>query len=98
MANICVVDDKDILRESLETALTRDDHTVTSFGDPTEALTRIKSKNFDLVLCDLKMPKMDGLSVIRELRAGGCDVPVAVEKLGVDLLIQWGHSEYIRAW
>ena len=29
---------------------------------------------------------------------GGCDVPLVVEKLGVDLLIQWGHSEYIRAW
>ena len=29
---------------------------------------------------------------------GGCDVPVSIEKLGVDLLIQWGHSEYIRAW
>ena len=28
----------------------------------------------------------------------GCDVPIVVEKLGVDLLIQWGHSEYIRAW
>lgn len=28
---------------------------------------------------------------------GGCDTP-KVEKLGVDLLIQWGHSEYIRAW
>ena len=29
---------------------------------------------------------------------GGCDVPVSVQKLGVDLLIQWGHSEYIRSW
>ncbi|MBI2651335.1 diphthamide synthesis protein [Candidatus Woesearchaeota archaeon] len=29
---------------------------------------------------------------------GGCDVPLSVEKLGVDLLIQWGHSEYIRSW
>ena len=29
---------------------------------------------------------------------GGCDVPISVEKLGVDLLIQWGHSEYIRTW
>ena len=29
---------------------------------------------------------------------GGCDIPVSVQKLGVDLLIQWGHSEYIRAW
>lgn len=29
---------------------------------------------------------------------GGCDVPLAVEKLGADLIIQWGHTEYIRAW
>lgn len=29
---------------------------------------------------------------------GGCDVPVSVQKLGADLIIQWGHSEYIRAW
>lgn len=29
---------------------------------------------------------------------GGCDVPLQVEKLGVDLLIQWGHSPYIRSW
>ena len=29
---------------------------------------------------------------------GGCDVPIVVEKLGVDLIIQWGHSEYIRSW
>jgi 2-(3-amino-3-carboxypropyl)histidine synthase len=29
---------------------------------------------------------------------GGCDIPLSVEKLGVDLLIQWGHSHYIRAW
>ena len=29
---------------------------------------------------------------------GGCDVPLQVEKLGVDLLIQWGHSVYIRSW
>ena len=29
---------------------------------------------------------------------GACDVPLQVERLGVDLLIQWGHSEYIRSW
>ncbi len=29
---------------------------------------------------------------------GGCDVPIVVKKLGVDLLIQWSHSEYIRSW
>jgi len=29
---------------------------------------------------------------------GGCDIPISVQKLGIDLLIQWGHSEYIRVW
>ena len=29
---------------------------------------------------------------------GGCDVPLQLEKLGVDLLIQWGHSVYVRSW
>ena len=29
---------------------------------------------------------------------GGCDIPLQVEKLGVDLLVQWGHSVYIRSW
>lgn len=29
---------------------------------------------------------------------GGCDIPLSVEKIGADLLIQWGHSEYIKAW
>lgn len=28
---------------------------------------------------------------------GACDIP-SVEKLGVDLLIQWGHSEFVRSW
>jgi len=29
---------------------------------------------------------------------GGCDIPLSLQKLNIDLLIQWGHSEYIRAW
>lgn len=75
MARICVVDDKEILRESLSTALSREDHTVTTFADPVEALSDIKRNRFDLVLTDLKMPRMDGLTLIRELRRSRCDVP-----------------------
>lgn len=29
---------------------------------------------------------------------GACDVPASIEKLGIDLLIQWGHTEFVRAW
>ncbi len=88
MAHICVVDDKEILRESLLAALTREDHRVSTFADPLEALARIKASGkrtqtdlsacprFDLVLADLKMPRMDGLTLIREIRAGGCEAPI----------------------
>ncbi len=76
MAHVCVIDDKEILRESLTAALTRDDHTVTAFGDPLEALAQIKRSGFDLILSDLKMPRMDGLTLIREVRAAGVETPI----------------------
>ncbi len=78
MANIAVVDDKEILRDSLTAALSREDHIVSTFADPTEALAQIKAQRFDVVLCDLKMPKMDGLALIRELRAAGCETPIVM--------------------
>jgi DNA-binding response OmpR family regulator len=40
---------------------------ITSF-DGVEGLSRIKSENPDIVLCDVQMPRMDGLTVLRELR------------------------------
>lgn len=76
MADICVVDDQEILRESLAATLTREDHRVTTFADPVKALSLIKKNQFDVVLTDLKMPRMDGLTLISDLRASGCDTPV----------------------
>lgn len=76
MTHICVVDDKELLRDSVNAALTREDYTVTAFGDPLEALAAIKHTGFDLILSDLKMPRMDGLTLMREARAMGCEAPI----------------------
>lgn len=76
MARIAVIDDKDILRDSLTTILTREDHEVGAFSDPVEALAELRTGRFDLVISDLKMPRMDGLTLVRELRQAGIDVPV----------------------
>ncbi len=76
MAHVCVVDDKEILRDSLCAAMEREDHRVTAFADPQEALKRITGGPFDVVLVDLKMPGMDGLSLIRNIRAAGCETPI----------------------
>lgn len=76
MARICVVDDKEILRESVSAALTREDHSVTTFDDPREAVAAIRHERFDLILSDLKMPNLDGLSLIRKVRESDVDTPI----------------------
>ncbi len=78
MAQVCVIDDKELLRDSLAVALEREAHSVIAYADPIEALAEIKRDRFDVVLTDLKMPRMDGLTLLREIRAAGCDVPVVV--------------------
>ncbi len=78
MARICVVDDQELPRDSLTEVLRGEDHDVAAFERPTEALEEIVRGGFDLVLTDLKMPQMDGVSLLREIRAGGGDVPVIV--------------------
>lgn len=78
MARIAVVDDKEILRESLQATLSREDHEVTAFAHPADALAAIKTGAFDAVLTDMKMPQMDGLTLIREIRAAGCEAPIMV--------------------
>src|SRR3989304_302942 len=61
MAHIAVVDDKEILRDSLSTALAREDHSVATFADPVEALAGIEGGAVDVILLDLKMPRLGGV-------------------------------------
>jgi DNA-binding NtrC family response regulator len=76
MARICVVDDKAMLRDSLSETLSREDHRVDTFGDPADALLEIVTGQFDLVLTDLKMPRLTGVELLKAIRAAGCDTPV----------------------
>ncbi len=101
MAHICVVDDKEILRESLSATLAREDHMVTAFADPVEALAAIRSGGFDLILADLKMPRMDGLTLIRQVREAGCETPIimmtayATVSTAVEAM-RLGASDYLQ--
>jgi len=78
MAHVCVIDDQEIIRESLTEALTRDDHRVRAFADPVEALSEIRKAPFDVVITDLRMPKLDGLGLMKELPQTPADPPVIV--------------------
>ncbi len=76
MACICVVDDQAMMRDSLEATLARHDHKVFAFENAQDALTMIKQQSFDVVLTDLRMPGLDGVGLLREMRRLGLDVPV----------------------
>ncbi len=78
MAVVCVIDDQAMLRDSIKAALAKQDHKVLAFDSAQEALTEIKQRAFDVVLTDLRMPSMDGVALLREMRRLGLDVPVVL--------------------
>jgi DNA-binding NtrC family response regulator len=78
MACICVIDDQAMMCDSLQATLAAHDHKVSTFNNGQEALTLIKQQSFDVVLTDLRMPGLDGIGLLREMRRLGIDVPVVV--------------------
>ena len=68
MATILAVDDSSSMRQMVSFTLKSDGHDVTEAEDGLVALNIAKSKIFDLVLTDVNMPNMDGITLISELR------------------------------
>jgi two-component system chemotaxis response regulator CheY len=68
MANILAVDDSASMRQMVAFTLKGAGHNVTEAADGNEALNIAKSTKFDLVLSDVNMPNMDGISLTKELR------------------------------
>jgi two-component system response regulator AtoC len=73
-----LVDDEPKMRRVLDIMLRSMGHESEQASDGLEALAAIEAGNFDLVLTDLRMPRMDGLEFLRELRKRGEEVPVIV--------------------
>ena len=67
-ASILAVDDSASLRMAIRIALTGAGYTVAEAGDGVEGLAKASATKFDMIVTDLNMPNMDGLSMIRELR------------------------------
>ncbi len=68
---ILVVDDEEGARELFNTILTDEGYNVTLAVSGEDALTRLKGDAFDLVVTDIKMPGMDGLQLLQEIRKSG---------------------------
>ncbi|WP_306251292.1 response regulator transcription factor [Parvularcula sp. IMCC14364] len=68
MATIALVDDDQNILTSVSMALEADGHDVTTYEDGAQALEAINLKAPDLVVSDIKMPRMDGMELLRRLR------------------------------
>ena len=77
-SRVLVVDDESSIRELLQKTLALAEYDVDTAPDGRAALERLRLGNYDLLIADLKMPGMDGLSVIREAKRYKTDLPVIV--------------------
>lgn len=68
MSNILVVDDSLSMRHMVSLTLSRSEYTVSLAEDGEKALHKAKDENFDLVITDVNMPIMDGITLVKELR------------------------------
>jgi two-component system response regulator AtoC len=75
---ILVVDNEAKMRRILELSIRAMGHEVEQAGDGQEALAKIESGSFDLVLTDLRMPRLDGIGLLTALREADNDIPVIV--------------------
>jgi two-component system, NtrC family, nitrogen regulation response regulator NtrX len=76
MARILVIDDEKPIRNTLSEILEYEGHEVELASDGLEGIEKAKEDKFDIILCDIKMPKMDGVEVIEKLMEICPEVPV----------------------
>ena len=76
MSNILIIDDEKSIRKTLSEILSYEGYKIEEAGDGEEGLKKFQEKVYDVVLCDIKMPKMDGLEFLDKAGESNPDVPV----------------------
>ncbi len=101
MANIALVDDDKNILASVSMLLEQEGYHVRSFSDPTAALTALSATPPDLAILDIKMPRMDGLELLRRLRQANDGLPVIFltskdEEIDELMGLNAGADDYVR--
>lgn len=99
VGKILVVDDEEAIADIIEFNLSKEGFDVTTAQNGQECLDICSSKKFDLIILDVMMPKMDGFSVLRELRKTS-KVPVIMltakeEEVDKILGLELGADDYV---
>ena len=78
MAKILVIDDEKSIRNTLQEILGYEGHQVTTAADGIEGLAALKNDRPDLIFCDIKMPRMDGIDVLERAKDMAPDIPFII--------------------
>jgi len=78
MSKILVIDDEPAIRKALKEILEYESFEVTDVEDGASALKLVEKEIFDLIFCDIKMPRMDGIEVLAKIREKGIETPIVI--------------------
>lgn len=76
MPTILIIDDERAIRNVLKDILSNEGFKVEEAADGEEGLKKFQAGSFDVVLCDIKMPKLDGIEFLQKVMETGTDTPV----------------------
>jgi len=82
---VWIVDDDKSIRWVLEKALTKEDVSITSFADPRLVLEQIQHETPDVIISDIRMPGLDGIKLLEEIKQQSPNVPVIIMTAYSDL-------------
>jgi two-component system nitrogen regulation response regulator NtrX len=76
MPDILIIDDEKAIRKTLTEIMSFEGYKIDEASDGEEGLKRFKDKAYDVVLCDIKMPKLDGIEFLQKAGEVNSDVPI----------------------
>ena len=78
MSNILIIDDEKAIRKTLMEILSFEGYKIDEAGDGVEGLAKFSEKKYDVVLCDIKMPKMDGIEFLEKAKLQDPEVSIVI--------------------
>lgn len=75
-SNILIIDDEKAIRKTLSEILSYEGYKIDEAADGEEGLKKLREKEFDVVLCDIKMPKVDGIEFLEKSKDINGDTPI----------------------